>query len=106
MPSDLGGAACLKDSDVHGVGLFAKQDISKDAFIHYTHTYHPRYKVWVNLVPNYKYNHSKKNENCEIIVENKVMEMVASRDIHAGEELLVDYTKNELLEQPQEEWIE
>ena len=104
MQSDLGELACLEDSDIHGIGLFAKQDIPKNTLIHYTHSYHPRYKSWINLVPNCKYNHSKKNENCEIVTEDKAMKMVTSKDISGGEELLVDYTKNETLEQPQEEW--
>ena len=105
MQSDLGELVCLKDSNIHGIGLFAKQNILKDTFIHYTHGYHRRYKDWINLVPNCKYNHSKENENCEIVIEDKVIKMVASKDIREGEELLVDYTKNEILEQPQEEWI-
>ena len=105
MQSDLGELVCLKDSGVHGIGLFAKQNILKDTLIHYTHIYHPRYKDWINLVPNCKYNHSKENENCEIVTEDKAMKMVASKDISESEELLVDYTKNKILEQPQEEWI-
>ena len=104
MQSELGELVSLEDSEIHGVGLIAKEDILKNTFIHHTHVYHPRYKAWVNLVPNYRYNHSKENENCHILVQDKVMEMFTSKDIHAGEELLVDYTKNEFLEQPQEEW--
>ena len=105
MESELGELACLKDSDIQGVGLFAKQDIPEGSFIHYTHAYHPRYKDWINLTPNYKYNHSKTKENCEVVLDNKVMKMVALKDIYEGEELLVDYTKNEALEQPEKEWV-
>ena len=104
MAATLGESVCLKDSDIQGVGLFAKEPIAKDSLIHYTHVYHDRYKEWVNLTPNYKYNHSKVKENCDVTEDGKIMKMTALRDIAEGEEILVDYTKNKILEQPEKEW--
>tara|TARA_Y100000310_G_scaffold80480_1_gene77127 strand:- start:838 stop:1203 length:366 start_codon:yes stop_codon:yes gene_type:complete len=112
MQSELGEFVYLKDSNIQdaGVGLFAKENIPKDTFIHYTHAYHIKYKDWINLTPNNKYNHSKTEENCEVVRDNKVMKMVTLRDIYEGEELLVDYTKNKTLFSRQlddigKEWI-
>ena len=105
MPAELGVLVCLKDSNTHGVGIFAKASIPKNAFIHYTHVYHPRYKNLVNLTPNYKFNHSKTKENCELIMENdKVLGLHSLRAVSEGEELFVDYTKTKLVEEPQENW--
>lgn len=105
MQYELGELVCLKDSDIQGVGLFAKQDIPKGSFIHYTHAYRPIHKDWVNFTPNYKYNHSKTKENCEVVLDNEVMKMLTLRRIREGEELLVDYAKNETFEQPEKGWV-
>ena len=47
----------IKKSDVHGKGLFAKDDIKKDCMIQATHVKNKKYGV-INLVPNSDYNHS------------------------------------------------
>ena len=99
---DLGEKACLANSDVHGVGLFAKEDIPEKTIIHCTHYYHYKYKQWVNVTPNYKYNHSDSNANCEILTQEEPLAKALSslRKISKGEELLVDYTQDDTLEQP------
>jgi len=132
MPADLGESVVLNDSEIQGVGLFAKRDITAGEFLQYTHVYHPKYEDWVSLDPNYKYNHSAENENCEVVVDEKAsityddpnwqhprapaatsrticaetpsFKLVALKNILENEELLVNYTKNELLEQPKEGW--
>lgn len=118
MPSELGASVMLKDSDIQGVGLFAKQDIFEGDFLQYTHIYHPKYKDWVSLDPNYKYNHSVASENCEVVMDERVLishngedvrtfafKLLALKNIPEGDELLVNYTKNKSLEQPEKEWI-
>ena len=104
MPADLGARVCLKDSDIHGVGLFAKEDIPKRTLIQYTHVYHPDHESWINLNPNYKFNHSKTRENCELVLMETVMGLKSLIDIEKDQELLVDYTKNKQVEQPEEGW--
>lgn len=132
MPADLGESVVLNNSEIQGVGLFAKRNIIEGEFLQYTHFYHPKYKDWTSLDPNYKYNHSVENENCEVVVDDyagityddpnwrdlrspaatsrtvcartSAFKLVALKNISEGEELLVNYTKNELLEQPEEEW--
>ena len=107
----------VKDSPVHGVGLFAKEDIKKDTILHITHIHlgHELFvKIlqpgtgWLNVFPNNLVNHSKENENCHIVIKDKTKELVTLTEIIQGEELFVDYTKDQEggFEQPQEDWKE
>jgi len=97
-------------SEVHGNGLFAKSDIKKGISLHVTHVhkelvnYTDSSASWVNLIPNNQYNHSKENENCKIVTDCLTKGLVTIRDVCAGEELLVDYTKDYELEQPDDDW--
>ena len=90
-------------------GLIAQQDIPKCTFIHITHV--QRDWTWINITPNCLYNHSKINENSRIrTVENeygvKFKELITLEEIKKGGEILVDYTKDSDLEQPQKDWKE
>jgi SET domain-containing protein len=49
------------------------------------------------------YNHSK-NANCESVTEGRSKILVSTKKIEIGEEILVDFTKDKDLEQPQEGW--
>lgn len=102
--ASLGDGILLKESGIHEMGLFADRDIKKGEFIHHTHVHHYGLKRWVNLSPNYKYNHSSKNDNCEVIEGNRCMKMIALKDIKKGEELLVNYQNNVKLESADSEW--
>tara|TARA_A100001201_G_scaffold98282_1_gene84713 strand:+ start:132 stop:545 length:414 start_codon:yes stop_codon:yes gene_type:complete len=93
----------IKNSDIHGKGLFAKYNIKKDCVIQPTHVKNKKYGV-INLVPNSDYNHSKDNENCKIITDNNIKYLVATKDINEGQEIFVDYTKDFDLEQPGTAW--
>ena len=96
----------LSESEIDGVGLFAKENIPKGFIIHATHYYHEKHQQWVNITPNYKYNHSKLRANCEILTQEKPAAKALSslREINKGEELLVDYTQDNILEQPEDSW--
>jgi SET domain-containing protein len=61
--------------------------------------------MWINIKPNHMYNHSVK-ANCSSVTKDKVKYLVALSDIKKGDELLVDYTKDRDLEQPQNGWVE
>lgn len=103
--SDL---VAVKKSPVHGVGIFAKEDIAAGTFIHYTHITTKEYG-WINIHPNNLANHSKVNRNCESVMskdQENIKEIVTTTDIKAGEELFLDYSEDtdEGFEQPQEEW--
>ena len=94
----------LKTSDIHGKGLFAKEDIPKSTKIHATHIQVEGYG-WINIRPNNLHNHSKMNENCIVKTEDNFRILFSLRDIKKGEELLTDYTKDEQgFEQPLDTW--
>jgi len=93
----------LAVSSVEGIGLLAAQFIKKGTDIQRTHFFIDS-MGWLNLMPNCQYNHSAKNKNCEIITREGTKYLVSLKDIEIGEEILVDYTKDNDLEQPQGGW--
>ena len=53
------------------------------------------------------YNHSKKKENSlSKTIDDNTKILVTLKDIAAGEEIFVDFTKDKDLEQPEEGWEE
>jgi hypothetical protein len=93
----------LKRSDVHGKGIFASKDIGANAVLFETHRKTSGALKWANLIPNCSYNHSFK-PNCQSLTLGDFKYLVTLREIKEGEELLVDYSKDKDLEQPQEGW--
>jgi len=92
----------FKESPIHGKGIFATQDIPADKRLFQTHVLDDG--VWANIKPNCMYNHSK-NANCASITEGSYKFLVCVVDVKSGEELLIDFTKDKDLEQPQEGWL-
>ena len=110
----------FKDSAVHGKGIFALIDIPAGTELFQTHVMdslvgkrlNPAMesnknimRMWINIKPNHMYNHSIK-ANCLSTTKGNVKYLVALGDLKKGDELLVDYTKDKDLEQPQKGWIE
>jgi SET domain-containing protein len=100
----------LLPSDIHGNGLFAKEDIEKGTPLHATHIHktvigaHHLLNDWICVTPNNLYNHSKENANCKIVSQQLIKILTADRNIESGEELLADYTETTNLEQPEDGW--
>ena len=88
------------NSNIHGIGVFSKEDFKKGQIIGVSHAEYEG--VWYMTTHGY-YNHSK-NPNC--IIENKdnLKLLIAGRDIISSEELTADYTKQPYLEQPGKDW--
>ena len=101
--SDAKHCCDLKDSNVHGKGIFAVRDLQKGQRLFETHSSVTDVRGWVNLVPNCLYNHSD-TPNCGSVTEGKWKYLVTLRDIVEGEELLVDYREDPDLEQPHPDW--
>ena len=93
----------LKRSDVHGKGIFASKDIGANAVLFETHRKTSGALKWANLIPNCSYNHSS-SPNCQSLTLGDFKYLVTLVEIKEGEELLVDYSKDQDLEQPQEGW--
>jgi len=94
----------LRDSNVHGSGIFASKKIEKNTVLFPTHKRLRGAVRWINLSPNCMYNHSSK-PNCESVTDEGYKRLVTLRDVEEDEELLVDYTKDEELEQPKDDWV-
>ena len=107
VKGDLNKLVELKNSRIQGRGLFAKEDIEEETRLHNTHINIKGYG-WANIRPNNLANHSKINENCEIRTEDSIKVLYSISDIQKGDELLVDYTKDQDagFEQPKETWKE
>jgi SET domain-containing protein len=99
-------AVCeVQKSPIHGNGVFATENIAAEITLFETHVLGTTDR-WVNISPNCQYNHSKKNTNCRSETKGRFKFLVTIREIEKGEELLVDFTLDTDLEQPQEGWSE
>ena len=97
----------FKESPIHGNGIFALADIPSGTELFQTHVMDiEAASIWGNLQPNCLYNHSKVNANCISQTREKCKFLLSIKDIKQGEELLVDYTNDDDLQQPEEEWEE
>jgi len=94
----------VRESPIHGTGLFSLRDIKEGTPLFITHIQVTEIEgMWTNLDPNCMYNHSKA-ANCISKTERGRKFLVAKRNIKTGEEILVDYTEDLDLEQPQKNW--
>ena len=93
----------IKSSNVHGRGIFASKNLEANQVLFETHKKTIGALQWVNLSPNCGYNHSPK-PNCQSLTLGDFKYLVTLKEIKEGEELLVDYSKDKDLEQPQKEW--
>ena len=108
----MADSVSIRPSEIHGVGIFANEDIPESTFIQKTHFKHEE-MGWINLVPNNQYNHSELNANCKVELttccqENnyKCKELVTLRLIKKDEEILVNYGDSPELEPPGEDWVQ
>ena len=94
----------LRQSMVHGKGIFATEKLQENQVLFETHTKTCGDIQWVNLLPNHLYNHSTYPNSSSMTLGN-FKYLVTLRDIEVDEELLVDYTKDTDLEQPKSDWL-
>ena len=93
----------LKESKVQGSGIFATKDLGANKVLFETHKKTSGALEWINLIPNCSYNHSVK-PNCRSLTFGDYKYLVTLSNIENGEELLVDYNKDQDLEQPEAGW--
>ncbi len=90
-------------SRVHGHGIIIKRFLRAGTGLGPTHI--PNGAGW-DMLPLGNYNHSERNENAVIVVRETFMEVFLIKDLHPGDEMLVDFTKQVGFEQPFPGWEE
>ena len=88
-------------SKISGIGVFTPMDLEKDTFIGVGHVFH---KGFWYMTTHGNYNHSE-NPNCSVEVSENVTVLKTIEPILHGEELTVDYRKQQFLEQPGDDWV-
>ena len=86
----------IKESEIHGLGLFAKEDISRYTILGTTHVKHSEFQDgWIRTPLGGFYNHSK-NPNCYLgtryLQTTDIKELITLHEITAGTELTCTYT--------------
>ena len=85
----------VNESNIHGKGLFATENISKKFMLGLTHENGQP----IGVLGSY-HNHSD-NPNTKSLLINNKRYLVSSKPINKGDEITVDYTKQPELEQPE-----
>ena len=92
----------ISSSNIEGDGIFTMENLKENDIIGVSHVIYDNIWYSVNPLGAY-YNHSF-DPNCRVETKDNVNLVLAKRDILVDEELIVDYTKQIYLEQPQEYW--
>ena len=98
LPSNV----TIKKSRIHGLGLFAKNNICSDSVLGVTHVKDKRFSHGYIRTPlGGFFNHSK-NPNCEAIYIGDFIKIKTITNINFGEEITVDYTKHNWIKKSDE----
>ena len=83
----------IKNSQIHGLGLFATCFIPKNTNIGLTHVYNDEFEDnYIRTPLGGFFNHDSKNPNCKILKKEHFIFLISIRDIKEGEELTSCYT--------------
>ena len=82
----------IKDSGIHGLGLFTLEDIEKNINLGITHVKDLRFENYYIRTPlGGFFNHSE-SPNCFVYEEGDFLYLITLKNIQAGEELTAKYT--------------
>ncbi len=90
----------VKKSPIHGMGVFAAEDIEIDEWEYVYGMMVPASSVygfehndaWMEPFPPFRYTNHSDSPNCEVHMDDdSVMDIMALRNITKGEELTIDY---------------
>ncbi len=91
LPSSL----TIRESSIHGLGLFATSKIISKTELGITHIKDKRFSHGYIRTPlGGFFNHSK-SPNCEAVYDRDFIKLSTITDINLGEEITVDYTKHD-----------
>tara|TARA_Y100000593_G_scaffold95083_1_gene199340 strand:- start:6653 stop:7009 length:357 start_codon:yes stop_codon:yes gene_type:complete len=116
MYKPLPKSLTIRQSRIHGLGLFAVETIYKDTDLGISHVYHPDFPhEWMRTPLGGFYNHSNINFNCKLkftyvgVAEWRVpgRKLIAIKDIESGQEITCKYTlwDSQTLEGDKEDWL-
>ena len=90
----LASSLTIKNSPIHGLGLFAIKDISSRTELGISHIKDDRFSHGYIRTPlGGFFNHSK-NPNCEAVYDGDFIKIITLKNINLGDEITVDYTKH------------
>ena len=93
MYSPLPDSITIKESTIQGLGLFAKENISKDEVLGVIHIPIPKEKDGYHRTPLGGFGNHSDNPNCnKILMEDGSWGISTCRIIKAGEEITWSYT--------------
>ena len=89
--SPIPKSVTIKNSNIHGLGLFAKEDIPKDYVLGITHVKDARFENGYIRTPlGGFFNHSE-SPNCEAFKFKDFIMLKTLKEIKSGEEILAYY---------------
>lgn len=89
--SPLPGNVYIDNSPIHGMGLFAKSQITKGHDFGITHVADKRFNNGYIRTPFGGFINHSYNPNCEIVEEGDTLHVRTLTDVNEGDELTVDY---------------
>ena len=98
-----GGQLEVKDSPIHGLGVFSLEFIPRDTNLGAAQIKRDDGRYDITDLGRY-HNHSE-SPNCYNIMKNGVRSLYSHRNINPGEEITVDYRLQQDLEQPLSDWV-
>ena len=91
----LASSLTIKDSPIHGLGLFAITEISSDTELGISHVKDDRFSHGYIRTPlGGFFNHSTK-PNCKAVYKGDFIKIITVTNINSGDEITVDYRKHD-----------
>tara|TARA_R110002073_G_scaffold193316_2_gene352296 strand:+ start:286 stop:582 length:297 start_codon:yes stop_codon:yes gene_type:complete len=87
----------IKDSSIHGLGLFATQDIVKGVELGITHVYNDKFENNYIRTPLGGFINHSDNPNAQLLSVGDVMRLTTIKFIKKGDELFTKYELYEII---------
>lgn len=93
MYKPLPSCVTIKNSKIHGLGLFAASFIKENTNLGLTHVYNEKFENnYIRTPLGGFFNHNSENPNCKILKIDECLFLVTIKEVHPGEELTAKYT--------------
>ena len=93
MYKPLPDSVTIKNSVIHGLGLFSKVFIKEKTNLGITHVRDDNFEdSYIRTPLGGFFNHSADQPNCKVFKDGRYLFLITNRDIQPGEELTATYT--------------